>query len=371
MEPREDFDVVFFAPWIGPLITERPGTTSGGAETQILMLARGLADRGLRVGLVVFATRGGLPADFDGIVVVEVPSPRARRPLLRQMERALRIVAVMLRLRTRVVVQRIAGPETGVVAATAKLRRSRFVYSSANVLDFDYAKLGVSRLRVSLYHLGVRLADAVVVQTGEQAELCERRFARTPELIRSVAEPAEARSAKPEAFLWVGRTDWYKRPEAYLELARLLPDARFWMVAMPMDEEGLERVARLRRQAAGLSNLELLEPRPRRDLADLILRAVAIVNTSDHEGMSNVLLEGWGRGVPALALSHDPDGLIEREGLGAFAAGSPQRLAELAKTFWDERSDQAELARRCRDYIAREHSPDVVVSQWLDALALR
>jgi glycosyltransferase involved in cell wall biosynthesis len=363
--------VTFFAPWMGPLLVARAGASAGGAETQMLMLARALQRRGLRVALVVFEVPEGLPSDYEGIRVVEVPGSTARSQLFRVGLRVARVVRTLLALPTAVLVQRIAGPETGLLALLCRLRRIRFVYSSANVVDFDYDRLQPGKLRVALFHLGVRLAEEVVVQTSEQVALCQRRFDRTPVVIKSVAEPATPSGNVPEAFLWVGRTDWYKRPEAYVQLARAVPEARFWMIPMPMDEGGMQRVEELRREADELPNLDLLDARPRAELTKLIPAAVAIVNTSDYEGMPNVFLEGWTRGVPALALTHDPDGVIQREGLGGFAGGSTERFAELTRELWATRADRGELAERCRAYARREHSEQAIVDRWLAALALR
>lgn len=366
MSSKATHDIVFFAPWIGPLLVAHPERSAGGAETQLLMLARGLTERGLRVALVVFEIDRPLPQRVDGVEVIVVPTPRRLRPVAR----VLLVARTMLRLRPRVVVQRIAGPETGLLALLAKLRRARFAYSSANVVDFDYGRLGTGRPKTWLFHLGIRLADAIVVQTPEQVGLCRERFGREPVMIKSVAEPAPERTGEPEAFLWVGRADWYKRPEAFVELARAVPEARFWMIAMPMDGPGRERLAQLEAECAEVPNLELLPPRPREKLASLIPSSVAMVNTSDYEGMPNVFLEGWARGVPALALTHDPDGVIEREQVGAFAHGSAERFAELARDLWQGRRDQAELAARCRAYVENEHSPGAVIGAWTRALGL-
>ena len=103
---------------------------------------------------------------------------------------------------------------------------------------------------------------------------------------------------------------------------------------------------------------------------DLVDRAVAVVNTADFEGMPNIFLEGWSRGVPALALTHDPDGVIERHRLGSFANGSSENLVELARSLWEERSDQAGVAARCRQYILEYHSPETVSAQWVEALRI-
>jgi glycosyltransferase involved in cell wall biosynthesis len=160
------------------------------------------------------------------------------------------------------------------------------------------------------------------------------------------------------------------RPEAFVDLARAVPEARFWMVAFASGGSGGELLDQAERDAARLPNLELLEPRPRHELGQLIARAVAVVNTADYEGMPNVFLEGWARGVPALALSHDPDGVIVRHRLGAFADGSSALLADQARRLWTERQDQAAVAMRCRAYVADQHDIEAATDRWEAALAL-
>jgi glycosyltransferase involved in cell wall biosynthesis len=269
-------------------------------------------------------------------------------------------------------------PEVGLVALFAKLLGRRFVYSSASLSDFvpDTRPLGTSQVDFSrlsrksrdwkLFQLGIRLADE------EQARLCKAQSRRPPVLIRSIAEPAPQREGDPEAFLWIGRVIQSKRPEAFVELARSLPEAMFWMVAVTASERAdhVELMTDLERSATAVPNLGLLRPRPRDELLHLVNRAVAIVSTSDFEGMPNTFLEGWARGVPALALAHDPDGVIERHRLGSFAGGSPDRLVTLASSLWNERRNQADLSETCRQYILDYHSPEAVSARWLDVLGI-
>ena len=91
------------------------------------------------------------------------------------------------------------------VAVFAKLTSRSFVYSSANIADFDGKKLISRPAIVRLQDLGMRLADLIVVQTPEQARRCEAKLARRPVLINSLAVLENPPVGSPEAFLWVGR----------------------------------------------------------------------------------------------------------------------------------------------------------------------
>jgi glycosyltransferase involved in cell wall biosynthesis len=364
------FDVAFYLPRIAPQLAGAPSV--GGAETQISLLAPALARQGLRVCLIVFDTPGvSLPSTLGEAAVYVRPPYRIHERFGRLRELAA-VHHALAETGARVVVTRTAGPDVGVVAVFAKLGRRRFVYSSANVRDFDLRLTDPKRRNQLLFRLGIRLADEIVVQTREQVALCEERYGRSSCLIKSIAETAAKAPADPEAFLWVGRVVPYKRPLDFIELARSLPEAKFWMVAMPSGwghSERSELHATLEARARDVPNLQLMPARPRSELMGLVERAVAIVNTADHEGMPNVFLEGWARGVPSLALMLDPDGAIERHQIGAFAGGSTERLQELAHELWQGRAGRTELSARCRRYIDEYHAPDAVASRWREALS--
>jgi glycosyltransferase involved in cell wall biosynthesis len=382
---RDGFDVAFYVPRLGALLSSEIRDPAGGAETQVVLLARALAQEGVKVKLIVFQEPGiTLPALLDGVTVAQRPPYRTREPLGRIRETA-RIAAAMVASAADVVVTRGATPEVGPVAIFTKVTGRRFVYASANVSDFrempkdiarsaesgfDYSRFPRKRLDNEMFRVAIRLADDVVVQSNEQVVQCERRFGRSATLIRSIAEPAPQRMQEAEAFLWIARLVSYKRPLAYVDLARALPEARFWMIAPDHDSPDWELAETLRRAVAEVDNLELLAPRPRTELLKLVDRAVAVVNTADFEGMPNVFLEGWARGVPALALAHDPDSVIERHGLGGFANGDPDVLVEIARRLWLGRREQGGMADRCRQYIAEHHSPGIVAARWKAVLGV-
>lgn len=363
MSAPGDYDVVFYVPWISELFVPGVESAPGGAETQIALVAEGLASRGMRVAIVAFE-HPHLPERAGSIEILQRPRSRTKLRLVGKFAETAAVWRVLGSLDARVFVQRAAGFETGLVALVARARRRRFVYSSANVVDFEFDRVERRRRNRALFRLGVRLASEIVVQTPEQERLCRESFERAATMIKSIAEPAPGRSGKPRWFLWIGRVVDYKRPLEFVELARALPEAEFQMVAVPTGDYDRDIAARVEAAGRELDNLTVLPQQPRRAVLELMESAVAIVNTAEYEGMPNIYLEGWSRGVPALSLHHDPDGVIVREGLGGFAGGSSERLVNIADEQWRTRDDQAEVAARCRSYIEAEHAPDAVLDRW-------
>jgi glycosyltransferase involved in cell wall biosynthesis len=364
---RPTYDVVFYMPWIGPLLAPGAAAPTGGAETQIYLVAQALAARGLRVCIVSFQTPEGLPRRVHGIDIVPRRQHRAHARWTGKVTEALSIWRALAGLRSDVVVTRASGPHVGIVGVFAWIWRRRFVYSSANVVDFTL-ELENERRNRALYKLGVRLARTIVVQTEEQVALCKEAFDREPVLIKSLAESAAPGDRRPLALLWVGRAIFYKQPMKFLELARRVPQARFRMVAVPEPTFSLGLMEEVRREAATIPNVELLDPRPRDSVLSLMDEAVAIVNTADYEGLPNIFLEGWARGVPAIALSHDPDGLITQRGLGYFGAGSLERFAEQAAELWAKRDELGEMGDRCVRYVEENHAEEAVAEKWMSVI---
>ena len=176
------------------------------------------------------------------------------------------------------------------------------------------------------------------MQTTQQLELARQGLgagARV-ELIPSFAQPSTASTPapEPEAFLWAARLVEYKQPLRYVDLARALPEARFWMVA-PWTSDTPERLLeQLTDAARDTPNLELLPHQWRDKVLELIGRSAAVVVTSSHEGMPNVFLEAWARGVPVISLHFDPDRRITDDGLGLFADGSWDEFVAAARRLW-------------------------------------
>ncbi len=362
-------DVAIYAPHASRFYDPAaPG--GGGAEFQTSQLARGLAEGGLRTAHIVYPI-GKLANPIPRLQVVQRAAYRGKGGPLAKLREAIAIWRSLREADAGVYILRAQGIHLIVAPIFARLRGRRILMSGSNDTDFLPLGLGRGRLGAFLYRRAIGASDAIVSQTEQQQQIAAREFPRITnrEVIRSFAEPAEPSDQEPAAFLWAARVVNDKRPLKFVELAEALPEARFWMVCVTravgtppeLEQEVRERASRV-------DNLELFEQRPREELLTLLDQAVAMVVTSENEGMPNVFLEAWMRAIPVLSLRFDPDGLIERQGMGFAAGDDSDRFVSAADRLWSDRGLRARMGEAGRRYVMDTHDPAAVASKWVAAV---
>ena len=177
---------------------------------------------------------------------------------------------------------------------------------------------------------GVKGAGVVIAQTKEQQRRFAEDFKVEAWLVPSICErfggggrPVENPGGDDEVdVLWAENPLANKRPEVFLELARMLPEFRF---AMAMNESDRARFSQIKHQAAFLPNLLFLGQVPPAEMEQWFARSQVFVNTSARGGFPNTFLQAWMNGAPVVSLAVDPDRLVQDEMLGLIA--DPQQVA--------------------------------------------
>ena len=300
----------FVAPYVWPVLSRDPSIqVVGGAEVQQSILARLFAENGYAVSVISLDYGQPDPAVIDGITVHKAFRERAGIPVLRFVHPRLTTMWRALRAaRADVYYQRSSAMWTGVVAEFCRRHGKRSIYAGASDRDFEIGQEQITLARDRwLYRRGLARVDRIVAQNPFQLESCRRNHQREALVIPSCYVPAaHARRASLEhdCVLWVGTIHDYKRPHWFLDIAERLPHRRFVMIGGP--SIGGERLKpgyfeALRARAAGLRNVEFTGFLPLADVERWFDRARLLVLTSVYEGMPNVFLQAWARGVPTVA----------------------------------------------------------------------
>ena len=378
--------ICFFAPTAWPVLSRDLEIESvGGAEVQQVTLARALASRGYLVSMLCGDHGQPDEVTIDGIRAVRHRVGHSQVPVIRYVHpRLTAIWASLQRVDADILYQRTAAAATGVVGLFAKATCRRFVYAAAHDLDMVREKTpqlfqrraGGRDLR--LFRLGVKLADAIVVQHAGQAADCLRSYGRASTVIPSCyAENAGDRADAGGVVLWVATLRTWKRPEKFLEIAKRLPNVRFRMVGGPssdaVDATVFERV---RSDAARLQNVEFVGFVPYAEVDQHFNAARVFVNTSDHEGFPNTFLQAWSRGVPTVSFC-ETGATLDGAPVGAVAQSTEAMGNAVERLMRDDILWRREGARAKR-YVTSTHSVDAAVAAyervfapWTDAASAK
>lgn len=357
--------VAFVAPEAWSAAAGFSGERTGGAETQQLLLASGLRERGYPVTLLVAPPEGSTAPLPDW--VSPAFTRRDTRSRSGYLTDSFRLFSAMARTGADVFVQRCSFHDAPRVALFSRLLDARFIFwvgAEYNV-NREWMATGLSPLRRTAYMEALRSADVLVCQTSHQARALLDGFGLSSTVIPNAVEIPETAMERvtPSGLqltaLWGGRVNANKRPEALVEIAGLLPEWRFRTAVIRERGREDEHVAFLK-AAHEVRELEIMEDLPQERFLELVSSADLMLNTSVMEGFPNTLLEAFARGVPALTLGVDPDHAISSQGTG-WVCGSVEEAVSEMRRLAREPERLLEAGRRARRYAASVHSPAAVL----------
>jgi glycosyltransferase involved in cell wall biosynthesis len=372
--PEKALSVCFVAPLAWPVFSGDAGIkVVGGAEVQQSVIARLLAANGFRVSMVTldFGQPDGVV--IDGVTVHKAFTPHGGLPVLRFLHpRMSSMLRAMRAADADVYYYRSTSMWAGVMAEFARRHGRRSIYAGASDRDFAPGTGGQIRYARDrwLFSHAMRTVDAVVAQNLRQQEACRATYGRDSIYIPScyqlgaVARPGRENAADGPV-LWVGTIQQHKRPELLLELARRLPDRRFVMIGGPMPGQG-ELYESISRQAAALPNVEFKGFLPLAEVEKWFDRARVHALTSRFEGMPNVFLQAWARGVPTVA-SIDVGTRLDGQPVYPHFEDLDGFASHIDGLFREEDSWK-EASNRCREYFERNHAPAEVLARYSSLL---
>jgi glycosyltransferase involved in cell wall biosynthesis len=354
-----------FVEYLYPVVSGGRVPFAGGIEVQLTLMGRGLARRGFDVRVVTCDYGQPDPFDGGGITLHKAYPPRGGIPVLRFFHpRLTRGLSALRRADADVYMVRGAGLWAGLTHALARGRRRRFVWLAGHDHDVQGALPGAHGPRDRFFaRRAIRGADAIVTQTRSQQERLRTDFGRESTVImNSVEIPPGSEvldAAAGSGVAWLSTYKPGKRPEWFVRFAERHPGVPCRMAGVvpgpPLDDREF-RAAQA--AAARLPNLDVRAAIAHERIGEFLAGAALFAHTSPAEGFPNTLLECWARGLPAVS-SFDPDGIVERERLGACRAEYDAWEAELERRLADPALRRAEGAR-ARAWAIEHHAPEVV-----------
>lgn len=353
--------VCFVQPNAYPLLSgDQDLQIIGGAELQVVIVAKALVERGYRVSMICLDFGQPDQVDIDGVRVFRAYRPDEGLPILRFIwPRLLSIWNCMKKVDADIYYQQTAGMLTGVVAAFCKAKTRKSVFASASNPDLlpNTPRIRFARDRW-IYAYGLRNVDRIFVQNDEQARLCFDNYNRASVLVPNCYSAPKTQSVigLRRNILWVSTIRKLKRPELFLDLAAALPEHQFQMIGGPGDGEH-KLFESIKVRASTMANVRFFGFLPFFKTEEYFDQAAILVNTSDSEGFPNTFLQAWSRSVPTVSFV-DPGAPV-----GLRVKSIQEMISTVARLASNESDREVEGARSAK-YVASNHAPREVVKRY-------
>ena len=359
--------ILFFSSFAHLVLQKNQTRTSGGAELQVALLARELAERGHNVTIA-----GGDVGQPDRVVLEGVSTRNAGKfhtgRLFEMLSAIPRVFKVIREERPDWVV---------VMGWTAWLfllwafrpflgYKLNFICSLDSEINGEYRRENL--LFGSLFEFAVRRCDALHSITSDQEKVFRGRgMSATFYRYLLIPRTTPVISDKQIDLLWVSRCQQLKRPHLFLDLVEALPDARCTMICPCEDKELWDSVAS---RAENLPNLKFIEKVPYHEIQEYYDRAKVFVNTSTFEGFPNSFIQSGMGKTALLSLCIDPDGMIQVFGSGIQANGSMEEMIRGAKRMISDPSLLSSMQEGSARMVAEWLDNRANVQKYLDGLQL-
>ncbi len=337
------------------------GKTPGGGELQVALLATALA----RAGEEVFVVDPYSGRDFktdDGIRIFSVPGWNLGIRVVRTFSRRIPTLFKVLKAQQAdVYYTRTVSFSNLLSYLAARVVNAKFFFAVASDLDvlgfterlnhhylksmhpYNWVASALPAEMVTPFLL--RHADAVLVQHEMQKMELQKKNIHAftfQNIIDIESVLSNVSVTKREGYVYVGSLDVRKGFGEFVNVAETVKNKKFKVIGQPRGKgaEGLYW------QLQQFSNVKVFGRLSHKETISHVASSEALICTSPFEGFPNTFLEAWSVGTPVISLSVDPDGVIEKNKLGAICHGDLEQLEEIARGGLD-------CTAFCRDALVR------------------
>lgn len=327
-------------------------TQFGGAEVQMYLHAKELAkNKNIDVHFIV--------ANYNQLVIEKIDNVTIHKsssfndPVLQQ---AISFFKIFKKIDADTYVQMTLTRFSFLIAFLCRLNGKKFIYLISHDNDIDGKILKTNYFIQKLSLLVFIFSNKIIAQNSYQYNSL-KKYCISSEIIKSSLETTITNTSGKEYHLWMARAELWKRPELYLQLAKLNPHEKFKMVCPPFAEFDAAYYNKLIEESKMLNNLEFINHYIDFDeLDNLFSNAKLFINTSEFEGFPTTFIHACKNGIPILSLSVNPDSLFEEHHIGFYCHHNMEEMQlkfqELNKN--KELYDACKI--NCKEYFNATHN---------------
>lgn len=355
------------------------GRTTGGAELQIVLLARALAIKGHEIVIIDPASAESFMTS-EGIKIINLPKwNKGIRGIRMIVYRIPYLWKIFLSQNADFYYVRMKSYFHLIPFLAARKLKRKFIQGIASDIDLlslrekiKYQIKGSISLfqiltayipSVFAFNFLLKHADYVIAQHSGQlshARLVKGRFVMFPNIVERTNLPI-AQSSSGNYFIYVGSLSILKGADKLYQLVRMI-DTRISIVIVgqPNDQKSKSIFEKLSK----IENVIVKGRLPQQETLKLMSNAKALINTSNYEGFPNVFLEAWSIGLPVISLNVNPGEVFDKYNLGVCCDGDMQKMKLCIEENVTSNINKEDL----RDYVSTLHDFDTAANRFLKIL---
>ncbi len=352
--------ICFICPKAYPLFNSKISSTFGGAEVQMSMLARELArDSSYKVSILVGDYGQNKHETIDNVMLIK--SFYFKKNILAFIARAF---SEMLKVGADCYIQRSMTNYTFLLALICKIYRRGFVYMVAHNNEVDGGKT-VRRSKIStiLSWLVFKTSSAVITQNHYQHDKVSRVTKRAYAIKSGYRIKDNVLNHDRKHFLWVGRSEKWKRPEVFITLARKFNKNKFVMIC-PRATRASHISDDVKKLASNVPNVEFLDFVPFDKIGKYFEDAIAYINTSTQEGFPNTFIQSMIAGTPIVSLAVNPDNFFAKSGAGIFCSNEISKMIQGVKQVSESKIIFSNFSGNASKYAKENHDMSKIIEQF-------
>lgn len=342
-----------------PIFNPSIKATFGGAEVQLSILGKELSKKKqLKVNFMVADYGQEDTKNFSKIKMWKVFC--FSDPSLKKLRKFLKIFN---QVDADVYVQRALTAQSGLIALYCRFKKKKFIYMVAHDRETDGThELYSNFLKKSLANLTFKYAHKVIVQNEYQKKEIAQNYNRESQILNSSYEIKETKSKKT-TILWVGRSEERKRPELFLELAKLNPKESFVMICPPSTNNA-EFSEKVKEDSEKIGNLEFHSFVPFNEIDKFFQKSKIYVTTSEQEGFQNTLIQATKNSTPLLSLNVNPNNFITKYNCGFFCDDDFKIMNKNLQKLLKDKKLYNEMSKNAYGYAKNNHDVRVNVEKF-------
>lgn len=358
--------ICFIAPKAYALFNNKNKSVFGGAEVQLSLLAKEIATQdNLDVHFMVADYGQRNIETYDKVKVWK--SINFKKNIFAKI---IDFFTIFKQINAQIYVQRSLTFFSGIIAFYCKKNNKKFIYMVAHDSETNQThSLYKKKISAFLTKLVFRYATIIVTQNSLQTKNLKDQNIKCT-LIRSGHKITSIDwIEKPKKhFLWVSRSDTWKRPQFLLQLALAFPKETFIMVCPKSTNTTNQEYDKLVKKIQSTSNIHLKKFVPFNAIDALFFEAKAFINTSTMEGFPNTFIQAAKNGVPILSLNVNPNNFLTEHQCGFYCQNDMELLKDNLLTLATDKALYQKMSANAYQYAKENHDIQLNTQKLLDLI---